>query len=225
MVRVIALLGLTMLVVPVSLNLRLYDTFSEEVPRAIPPAEPAQGSQWQADIIASAHIPEAGVSRGSEAGRSPSMPTPPPARSTARPDAALPAPTRAPTFTATVPAGEATQSGAEEAQPIRCRAAPADTLPRLAQRLAAAMGGLVELNALAGEGEPVAYQWLLVPGGGKEVHTVEPGESLSAIAMAYGTTASRIAELNGLADDEVIIAGECLAVPDLFSDEVAEGRQ
>jgi soluble lytic murein transglycosylase-like protein len=43
--------------------------------------------------------------------------------------------------------------------------------------------------------------------------TVQPGESLDVIARRYGTTASALARLNGIANPNLVAAGRSLAVP------------
>ena len=49
------------------------------------------------------------------------------------------------------------------------------------------------------------------PSGG--VHIVQPGESLSAIAQRYGTTAFVLAELNNIVDLNLIHSGQALTLP------------
>ena len=44
-------------------------------------------------------------------------------------------------------------------------------------------------------------------------HTVQPGESLSAIARAYGTDVATLMRINGLSDANLIRSGQKLAVP------------
>jgi LysM repeat protein len=48
---------------------------------------------------------------------------------------------------------------------------------------------------------------------GEVTHTVQPSETLWAIAREYGTTPARIRETNGLTSS-VIHAGQRLAIPD-----------
>ena len=61
-------------------------------------------------------------------------------------------------------------------------------------------------------GDPVAR-----PGdagsGEARVHTVAPGDSLSAIAARYGVTVRTLAEANGIPDVHRIVVGQRLAVP------------
>lgn len=46
----------------------------------------------------------------------------------------------------------------------------------------------------------------------QQTYTVQPGDTLSGIAAAYGTTWQHLAELNGLADPNIIYPGQVLAV-------------
>src|SRR5690606_23834364 len=45
-------------------------------------------------------------------------------------------------------------------------------------------------------------------------HTVQRGETLNIIARMYGTTASAIAQLNGIVNPNLIYAGQVLRIPD-----------
>jgi LysM repeat protein len=44
-------------------------------------------------------------------------------------------------------------------------------------------------------------------------HLVQPGESLSSIAVANGLTVQEVASFNGLSEDALLIAGETIGVP------------
>ena len=46
-----------------------------------------------------------------------------------------------------------------------------------------------------------------------QIHLVRPGETLSGIASRFGTTASAIAQANGIADPDLIVVGAALSVP------------
>lgn len=46
----------------------------------------------------------------------------------------------------------------------------------------------------------------------QQTYTVQPGDTLSGIAAAYGTSWQHLAELNGLADPNIIYPGQVLAV-------------
>lgn len=45
-------------------------------------------------------------------------------------------------------------------------------------------------------------------------YTIQPGDTLSAIARRFGTTVERLASLNGIADPNRIYAGRTLQLPD-----------
>lgn len=79
----------------------------------------------------------------------------------------------------------------------------------------AAAGTIAPLPALAAPG-PVP---VTAPGGdpattsGTGTHVVVPGETLSGIAAAHGTTVSALAAANGLGDPDHVLAGTTLTVP------------
>ncbi|RIK45602.1 MAG: hypothetical protein DCC58_05830 [Chloroflexi bacterium] len=52
-------------------------------------------------------------------------------------------------------------------------------------------------------------------------HTVSEGDTLSAIALNYGTTVEELVALNGLVDPNLIVIGTSLIVPDKWSTPVA----
>jgi LysM repeat protein len=60
---------------------------------------------------------------------------------------------------------------------------------------------------------------LLIPQGGGTsgssagYHVVQPGETLSGIAMRYGTTPWAIAAANGIANVNYVRAGQTLRIP------------
>jgi LysM repeat protein len=52
-----------------------------------------------------------------------------------------------------------------------------------------------------------------VPSGGTRYHVVQRGETLSSIALRYGTTPWKIAALNGIQNINFIYAGRTLRIP------------
>jgi N-acetylmuramoyl-L-alanine amidase len=70
-------------------------------------------------------------------------------------------------------------------------------------------------NPLAGPAVAGTATAILMSGGPASAgtHTVRPGETLSAIAARYGTTADRLADANGIGNPNMIIAGARLRVP------------
>ncbi len=51
------------------------------------------------------------------------------------------------------------------------------------------------------------------PSGGEGAYTVQPGDTLSRIAARYGTSVAAIAQLNGIANLNLIFVGQVLKVP------------
>uniref|UniRef100_UPI002CDC360E LysM peptidoglycan-binding domain-containing protein n=1 Tax=Aggregatilinea sp. TaxID=2806333 RepID=UPI002CDC360E len=50
-------------------------------------------------------------------------------------------------------------------------------------------------------------------GGQTITHTVQPGETLWNIAVAYGTTAQAIAQANNILNPQLIYVGQVLTIP------------
>lgn len=47
-----------------------------------------------------------------------------------------------------------------------------------------------------------------------EIYTVKAGDTLSKIALEYGTTWRKLAEYNGIADPDIILVGQIIKIPD-----------
>lgn len=75
-----------------------------------------------------------------------------------------------------------------------------DMRSRVAARLAGKPGG--DSGDSGGSG-----------GSGERTYTVQPGDTLSAIAAKFGTTVERLMELNGLTDPDRIRVGQVLKIP------------
>ena len=73
------------------------------------------------------------------------------------------------------------------------------------------IGMPVEIIAGTGEGKPVNAP-AGAPGGGI-IHTVQPGESLWGIARKYGKDLRLIAQVNKIADPNVIFPGQKIIIP------------
>lgn len=98
-------------------------------------------------------------------------------------------------------------------------------LGAIAARFGISVASLARMNGIADPNMVVAGTRLRVPevGSGTTTaastsssggpHTVQPGESLGAIAARFGTTVSRIVALNGITNPNVVIAGTRLRVP------------
>ncbi len=90
-----------------------------------------------------------------------------------------------------------------------------DTLFDIATRYATTVAALKRLNNLTSDTILVG-QKLLVPsanGASASAYIVQPGDTLSAIAIRYGTTPRALAELNGITNPNLIAAGQPLAIP------------
>jgi LysM repeat protein len=97
---------------------------------------------------------------------------------------------------------------------------PGDTLWDLARKHGTTVSELQRLNGLGGSGVIYAGQTLTLPGGTAPAaptatagHTVVAGDTLSHLAVRYGTTVRALVEANGLASSGLIRIGQTLAVP------------
>lgn len=75
---------------------------------------------------------------------------------------------------------------------------------------------LADLNGLADPNLIYPGQTLVVDGSAPapaaQTYTVQPGDTLSAIASAYGTSWQHLADINGIADPNLIYPGQTLRV-------------
>jgi LysM repeat protein len=103
---------------------------------------------------------------------------------------------------------------------------PGDTLWDLARAHGTSVQALRDLNGLPGNAGIDAGDTLKVPGGrsgggrsatastgGAGSHVVRPGETLSHLAVRYGTTSAAIQAANGMGSSSTIVIGQRLAVP------------
>ena len=92
-----------------------------------------------------------------------------------------------------------------------------DSLGALAARWGTDVASIVELNGIANQSLIAAGTRLRVPRAGTAAapasHTVQPGETLSAIANRYGVTPEAIAQANGIANPNLLHAGQELQLP------------
>lgn len=93
-----------------------------------------------------------------------------------------------------------------------------DTLYDIAARFGATVPDLIAANRLEGTvirpGQRLVVTGIeVVPNDTPLPIVVEPGDTLSDIARAHGTTVARLQELNGLGDADRIRAGDTLTVP------------
>ncbi|HJD02259.1 MAG TPA: LysM peptidoglycan-binding domain-containing protein [Candidatus Mediterraneibacter excrementavium] len=95
---------------------------------------------------------------------------------------------------------------------------PGDTLSGIAQRFSTSVRTLAELNGISDPDKIYAGNTIRVPengssGGSAPVYyTIRPGDTLSGIALKYGTTVSALARLNGISDPDKIYAGDRIRI-------------
>lgn len=95
---------------------------------------------------------------------------------------------------------------------------PGNTLSGIAQRFGTSVRTLAELNGISDPDKIYAGNTIRVPengssGGSAPVYyTIRPGDTLSGIALKYGTTVSALARLNGISDPDKIYAGDRIRI-------------
>ena len=97
-----------------------------------------------------------------------------------------------------------------------------DTLSAIALRHGVTVWALVQANGLSNANLIYAGQRLTIPGtsaiapspspAAANTYVVRPGDNLSRIARRFGTTATALARLNGIANPSLIYAGQVLRV-------------
>ena len=102
---------------------------------------------------------------------------------------------------------------------------PGETLSAIAAQYGLTEAALAQANGIANPSLIYAGQQLVIPasGGaaspatvparGQAIHVVQRGEALSAIGQRYGVTEGAIAQANGLANPNLIYAGQQLVIP------------
>lgn len=98
-----------------------------------------------------------------------------------------------------------------------------DNLTRIARRYGSTSGAIAATNGIADPNLIRIGQRLIIPGSPPSappgqppatgVHVVASGENLTKIARRYGSTASELARINGIANPSLIRAGQRLKVP------------
>ncbi len=116
-----------------------------------------------------------------------------------------------------------------------------DSLMALAQRFGVSSATILEANQLRDPNNLIVGQVLLIPGyqgesaagstdgstpvGSNGTHTVGAGETLFAIAQRYGVTVAAISEANGIANPNLVSAGQQLIIPGVSAEEVKAANQ
>jgi LysM repeat protein len=96
---------------------------------------------------------------------------------------------------------------------------PGDTLLGIAARHGVSVSQLAWANELRWNSWVYVDQRLVIPGftpaptNNSSIHVVRRGDTLSAIAVRYGTTAYRLAQMNSLRNPNLIYVGQRLIVP------------
>lgn len=90
-----------------------------------------------------------------------------------------------------------------------------DTLSDIARRHGTSVAALARMNRLSDPNLIVAGRSLRVPTsvGVSSVHVVRAGETLSAIAVRYGTSVAALARINRISDPNLIVTGTKVRVP------------
>jgi len=109
---------------------------------------------------------------------------------------------------------------------IRYVVQPGDTLSYLSQVYATAVSDIVSINSISNPNLIFPGQELLFPGNdnatpdpapapasGGETYTIQPGDTLSAIAQHYNMTIGVLQQANNIDDPALIIAGHTLTIP------------
>ena len=93
---------------------------------------------------------------------------------------------------------------------------PGDTLSGIAAKYGTSWQTLQQLNGIANANLIYPGQVLKLPGGAPSpsvtTYTIQPGDTLSGIAAKYGTSVSSLVALNGIANPDVIYAGQTIRI-------------
>ena len=99
-----------------------------------------------------------------------------------------------------------------------------DTLASIAHRYGTTVEAIAQVNGITNPSQIFVGTQLTIADGlaapvaeaeptGSSVHTVQPGETLAAIASRFGTTVQSLIATNGIDDPDLIRAGEQISVP------------
>jgi LysM repeat protein len=110
-------------------------------------------------------------------------------------------------------------AGTDQGQTVTHIVQPGENLFRISLKYGTTVEAIAALNNIINPSFVYAGQKLTVPkgttapGGGVRYHVVQPGETLSSIALRYGTTPWKIAAANGIGNINLIYAGRTLRIP------------
>jgi LysM repeat protein len=96
---------------------------------------------------------------------------------------------------------------------------PGENLFRISLKYGTTVGAIAAANGIINPSRVYAGQKLTIPtgsaapGGEVRYHVVQRGETLSSIALKYGTTSWKIAAANGISNPNYIYAGRTLRIP------------
>lgn len=93
---------------------------------------------------------------------------------------------------------------------------PGDTLSGIALRFSTTTAVLASLNGISNPNLIYSGQTIRVPeepaAGAARYYTIQPGDTLSGIALRFGTTAAALAALNGIGNPDLIYAGTTIRI-------------
>jgi putative chitinase len=95
---------------------------------------------------------------------------------------------------------------------------PGETLRSIANLYGTTVDGIARANGIVNPNYIYVGQRLTIPGGGTaepggQTYVVQPGDTLSSIALKFGTTAYAIAYANNLPNVNFIYVGQTLRIP------------
>ncbi len=119
------------------------------------------------------------------------------------------------------PSPAATPTPTPTPAPLVHQVRPGDTLSGIAQRYGVSMDAIAAINEIADRDNLLVSQELRLPadalrpaaGAEPDVYTVQPGDTLSTIAVAYGVNVDDLMTVNGLNDPDSIFVGQRLQIP------------
>lgn len=92
---------------------------------------------------------------------------------------------------------------------------PEDTLSEIAERYGTTYQTLAALNVISNPDMIYAGQTIRIPedsSGTARYYTIQPGDTLSELALRFGTTVNALAALNGISNPNLIYAGTTIRI-------------